>query len=155
MKTTAIGDAITSVVAGMTSAVTYQVFDGPPSKRPQRGVSQYLVIGAETLDDSGNPVSGAAMTQQFSGLGQIARDEHFDIPCVAVGIATANSISTARASALSIIQDVGTYLAGNKHPTNEIYNMLVSAVTGTQVLNTTGGAMIHVQFVISGEANLI
>ena len=154
-KVSALNDALTSVVTGMRAAVAYSVFDGPPTKRPGRTVTQYLVIGAEQLDDQANPTTAATMNQSFSGLGQIARDEHIEIHCVAVGRAIADQITTARAAAMSIVQDVGAYLAANKHPTNELYNMLVSDVSAAQVHNTPGGAIVHIQFVISAEANLI
>jgi hypothetical protein len=150
MKASVINDVIVAVVTALDSAVSYQVFDGPPSKRPVRGTAQYLVIGAEALDDEQGAESAASMEQTWQGLGEIMRMEELDILCVAVG--RASSIAQARSLAMGIIEDVMTNLP--RHPTNESFNCLISSVGSVKVNNTAGGAVVHVEFTISASARL-
>lgn len=151
MKASVISDVIVAVVAALDAAVSYPVFDGPPSRRPARGTTQFLVIGAETLDDDQGEVSAAVMDQVWRGLGEVARDETLEIYCVAVG--RASTIAQARLLAMGIIQDVTTNLP--KNPTAETYNALISNVGALKVNNTAGGAVVQIEFVISATARLV
>lgn len=152
MKATAINDVTLAIVAAIDAAVTYPVFDGPPSKLPS-GVNQYqfLAIGVEVLDDQSQPANAAEMSQAWVGLGEPARYEDLVIHCVAVG--RADSIANARALAMAILQDVDTNMP--KHPTPESYNALISAVTAVRPHNLPGGAIVHIQFTVSASARLV
>src|SRR5258708_4820340 len=105
MKVTAVGDVIVALVAAVTAATSYPVFDGPFTKRPSRITTDYVVIGAEEAynDEGVNPIISGSMSQVWKGLGQVARDETLQIPCVAVGIAVKGTVAQARAQALSVV----------------------------------------------------
>jgi hypothetical protein len=152
MKVTAIDEVTLAVVTAIRAGVTYPVFDGPPSKLPS-GPKQYkwLAIGVDVLNDQSGPATAAVMDQVWSGLGEPSRAEEMHIHCVAVG--RADSIANARALAMAVIQDVGTYLP--KHPTPESYNALISAVSAVRPHNMAGGALVHVEFTISASARLV
>jgi len=152
MKATAIDDVTLAIFAAIDAAVTYPVFDGPPSKLPS-GTGQYkwLAIGVDVLDDQSGPATAAIMDQTWASLGEISRAEQMQIHCVAVGRGT--SIANARALAMAVIQDVGTYLP--KHPTPESYNALISTVSAVKPHNMAGGALVHIEFTISASARLV
>lgn len=150
---TSIHNVILAVVSTLKNAVTYEVFDGPPSKLPGRAETKFLVIGAEApLTDDEEPVHDAAtMSQVWKGLGQKVREEEIRIYCVAVG--KSNSVANARGYAAGILDDVATNLP--VHPGNDnTYNALISEVNSTRVRNVPGGAVVQIQFTISAHANL-
>ena len=93
------------------------------------------------------------MDQVWKGLGQIARDETLQIPCVAVGIAVKGTVAQARVVAVSVVQDVFDNL--NTHPTDDTYGALVSAITSTEARNMSGGAEVIAKFTISANARLV
>jgi hypothetical protein len=152
MKPTAIGDVIPVVVASLTAAVSYPVFDGPPSKLPGRDVALWLAIGAQDVTDQVNPTTSATSDSVIHGLGQVATDETLHISCVAVGKAVNGAIADARAAALSIVQDVGAHLA--KSPTGTTYGVHVSNVDEVRAHNRSGGAVVQVVFTITAYARL-
>lgn len=152
-SSTAIDSVITAVVSTLKAALTYEVFDGPPTKMPARSVTKFLVIGAESpLTDDQEPVHNAAtMTQVWQGLGAKRRAEQLRINCVAVGKST--SVASARSLAKGVIDDVATYLP--LHPgSDNTFNALVDEVLDTRVRNVSGGSVVQIQFVISAHANL-
>jgi hypothetical protein len=152
MKITAINDVTLAIVAAIDAGVAYPVFDGPPSKLPSgTGQYQWLVIGADVLDDQSGPATASVMDQEWSSLGEVSRAEEMRIHCVAVG--RANSIANARALAMTVIQDVGTFLP--RHPTQETYNALISTVSAVRPHNVAGGALVHIEFTISASARLV
>ena len=150
MKATSVNDVILALVASLQAAVSYPVYDGPPSKKPLRGVNQYVAIGVEDLDDQASPTTSALMDQTYSGLGQKAREETLHINCAAYG--SASTVTQARALAVAALQDVDTYLG--VHPTSETYNALVSAISAIRSHNLPGGAIVHIQFTVSATARL-
>jgi len=150
---TSIHDVILTVVSTMQGAVTYEVFDGPPTKLPGRKETKFLVIGAESpLTDDEAPVYDAAtMAQEWKGLGQKRREEEIRINCVAVGKST--TVAIARGLAVGILDDIATNLP--VHPgSDNTYNALISEVNSTRVRNVPGGAVVQIQFTISAHANL-
>lgn len=151
---TCIDDAINAIVATTKAAVTYPVFDGPPTTLPSRGTSQFVIIGADTLENHNEedapPVDAASMSQAWYGLGQQARQEDARINCIAVGRAT--TVTAARSLAMSVIKDVGQNI--KQHPTTNTYNALVAEVLSVRTKPTSGGAYVHVQFVITINARL-
>lgn len=149
-KTTAIDDVIVSVVATLTSALTYSVFDGPPSKLPIRGTDRYLVVGADDINDQTNPTNTAHMNQVWYGLGAVAREETLFIECMAVG--KAKTIALARSVAMAVVQDVGVNLP--QHPTAETYGAMVDSVSSLRSHNVSGGAIVQVTFTIQASARL-
>ena len=151
---TAIDDVLTWVVSTLDAAVTYSVFDGPPTTLPDRDQTKFVVIGAEspleTGEDAG-PVNAATMNQVDKGLGARRREEELHINCVAVGKTT--TIAAARGLAVGVIDDVATNLS--LHPgTLDTWNALVSDVVDTRSLNVPGGAVVQMQFIITVRANL-
>jgi len=152
MKLTAIHDVIVAVTAALDAAVSYKVFDGPISKRPGRGDSVFVTIGSidPFNDEDGNPVESASMNQVWKGLGQPARDEDLHIPCCAVG--KSSTVPLARALALNAVQDAFNSIG--LHPTNEVYNALVSDVTAIESKNVAGGSVVIAHFVITASARL-
>lgn len=148
---TTIDAVILAVVSAIDAGVSYTVYDGMPSKLPEtRLVTQYLVIGVENLDNRDNFTSSANMAQTWAGLGQVARDEDVFINCVAVGVS--KSIAGARANAKAILNDVVAYLP--THPTSDSYNALVEQVTSVRSKNVQGGALVHMEFIISAKARI-
>ena len=152
MQVTAVDDVIVALVAALRAAVTYPVFDGPPSKRPGRGIDRYVVIGAENLDAGEEMPSdkSAEMAQVWTGLGQPARDEELHINCVAVGKGT--SIAQARGFAKAAVQDTFNNLG--LHPTSQTYNALVSDINAVRSRNVPGGAVVYIEFIVSASARL-
>ncbi|HYS43635.1 MAG TPA: hypothetical protein VEM32_06605 [Geobacteraceae bacterium] len=152
MKVTSADDVILAVTAALDAAVTYPVFDGPPSGRPVRGTDRYVVIGTDTLDtgEDAGPANAADMSQAWKGLGQKARDEDLHIHCISVG--KGSSVAAARGFAMAALQNTFDYLG--QHPTNETYNALVSDISDVRVRNTSGGAVVHILFTISASARL-
>jgi len=151
MLATTIDEVITAIVSTVGDSVSYKVYDGPPSKLPDtRSVTQYLVIGAENLDNREAFTSSAHMEQAWAGLGQVARDETVFIDCVAVGIS--KSIAGARAKALAVLNDVKTSLP--THPTSDSYNALIEQVTAVRSVNVSGGAIVQMQFIITTKARI-
>jgi len=151
MLATTIDELITGIVSTIGAAVNYKVYDGVPSKLPEtRIVTQYLVIGAENLDNREAFTSSAHMEQAWAGLGAVARDETVFIDCVAVGIA--KSIAGARANATAVLNDVKTNLP--THPTSNSYNALIEQVVAVRSLNVQGGAIVQMQFIITAKARI-
>jgi hypothetical protein len=150
IKVTALDGLILAVVAAVDAAVTYPVYDGPPSKQPNRGITQYVAIFATEAEDQSQADDSAVMDQVFYGLGQVAREEHLSIKCVAG--AKASTVTAARSLAMSVIQDVGAALPRN--PTPETYGCLISAVDAAKPHNTAGGAVVTIQFTIYATARL-
>lgn len=152
-RATAINDVILAIVAAVDAAVTYPVFDGPPTTLPNRSETKFLVIGAEApLTDDEAPVYDAAtMAQTWKGLGQARREEELRINSVAVGKST--SVAAARALAIGVLDDVAANIG--LHPGNlNTFNALISEVNTTRVRNVPGGAVVQIQFIISAHANL-
>lgn len=150
---TAIDSVIVAVIAALTDAVDYEVFDGPPTSLPSRSENQFVAIGAEApLTDDEAPVYDAAnMSQVWTGLGAKRRTEELHINCVAVGKST--TVALARGLAVGVIDDVAAIIG--LHPGNDnTWNSLVSEISSTRVRNVPGGAVVQIQFVISANANL-
>lgn len=148
-----IDPLLLALVAAVESAVTYPVFDGPPTALPPRTATQFVAIGCDTLeaqDETSPPVDAASMTQEWHGLGQVARYETARVNCVAVG--RADTVAEARALAMAVVKDVGQHIG--LHPTLTTYNALVAEVLAVKAKPTSGGAYVHVQFVISANARL-
>lgn len=149
-----IDGVMNSVIAAITAAVAYPVYDGPPTSLPARTVTQFVAIGADNLDSSVTetevPTDSANMTQDWHGLGQVARYEEVRINCVAVG--RGDTVTSARSLAMLVIEDVGKNIA--LHPTATSYNALVSQVVAVKSKPTSGGAFVHVQFVITASTRL-
>jgi hypothetical protein len=154
-KVTAVDDVIVALVAALKAAVTYEVSDGPVTKRPARDSTQLLVIGSEEPwnDEDGNATNSAMMQQVWKGLGQASRDETMQIPCVAVGYAYGGTVAAARGLAKNAVQDAFNNL--NPHPTSATYNALVSDVGSVESRNQAGGAVVTIKFTISASARLI
>jgi hypothetical protein len=151
MKTTVIDDVILALVAALDTALTYPIFDGPPSKRADRSVPVYLIIGADDAAD--DEVDSATMSSQWVGLGQVSREEMLDIHCMAVGKAINGSVATARRTAMNAIQDVNTYMP--KSLTPETYGGQVSNVDSVKSKNEPGGAIVTIAFTIQVSARLV
>lgn len=149
-KVSSIDDVILAIVTALDAAVSYPVYDGPPSNWPDRTVSKWVSVGADDLTDQENFTISATMDQEWTGLGPGARYETIQINCVAVAKST--SIAAARSLAMSVIEDAGSNLA--VHPTDETYGALVSSVAAVRSHNITGGAIVHVNFVITANARL-
>ena len=153
-KVSDIDGFMLAIIAAVEAAVTYPVFDGPPTSLPARTVSQFVAIGADNIDsaiaDTGLTTDSARMNQEWHGLGQVARYEEVTINCVAVG--RADTVTNARQLALEVVEDVGKNIA--LHPTATSYNALVSAVESVKSQPTSGGAFVHVQFVITASTRL-
>ena len=66
---------------------------------------------------------------------------------------TAAAVALARAAANAVVQDAFDHLG--THPTSETYNALVSAITSVRSRNTSGGAVVYIQFTISATARLM
>lgn len=144
---------ILALVTAVTAAVDYPVYDGPITSLPARTVTQFVAIGTDTLENQGEetpPVDSASMTQEWRGLGQVARYETARVNCVAVG--RADTVAGARALAMAVVKDVGQHIG--LHPTLTTYNALVAEVLAVKAKPTSGGAYVHVQFVISANARL-
>ena len=154
VHSTAIDDVIVWIVSTLDTALSYPVFDGPPTALPDRDQIKFVVIGAESPLETGEeagPVDAADMTQVYKGLGGKIREEELRINCVAVGKTT--TIAAARALAVSVIDNVSTNLGF--HPgTLDTWNALVSDVVDTRSMNVPGGAVVQMQFVITVRANL-
>src|SRR5690349_21034428 len=108
-RSTAIHDVITWLVSTLGAAVSYPVFDGPPTTLPDRDQPKFVVIGAESPLETGedaSPVNAATMNQVDKGLGARRREEEMYINCVAVGKTT--TIAAARGLAVGVIDDVAT-----------------------------------------------
>jgi hypothetical protein len=150
VKVTSIDDVILALVSALQGAVAYPVFDGPPSKLPLRTDDRFLAVGAEQIDEQTDPVDSAGMDQEWRGLGNRARYETLRVNCVAIG--RAKTIADARAVAMAVLGDVGSNLS--IHPTLETYSALVSTVTAVRSHNTTGGAVVQIQFIITANARL-
>jgi len=153
-RSTAIDDVIVWLVSTLDAALTYPVFDGPPTSLPDRDQLKFVAIGAETPLETGEeatPVNAATMSQVYKGLGGKIREEEMNINCVAVGKTT--TIAAARGLAVGVIDNVSTNLGF--HPgTLQTWNALVSDVVDTRSLNVPGGAVVQMQFVITVRANL-
>lgn len=149
-KVTAIDDVIVAVVAALKAAVAYPVYDGPPSKLPTRGADRFVAIGADDINDQTQPAKSAEMSQQWYGLGQVARLEDLHIDCVAVG--RAKSIADARLIAMAVVEDIGMNLG--KHLTPETFGAMVGEVSAVRSHNVAGGAIVQIQFVITASARL-
>jgi hypothetical protein len=152
-NSTALDDVILAVVSAMNDAVTYEVFDGPPTTLPNRDQVKFLVIGAEAplTDDDQPPVNAADVEIVWKGLGQARREEEMRINCVAVAKSTTAAAS--RALCVGIMDDVQSNLG--LHPGNlSTFNALISAVNTTRVKNVMGGTVVQMQFTISVRANL-
>ena len=151
---TAIDDVIVWIVSTLKSALTYPVFDGPPSEMPDRDQPKFVAIGAESpleVGEDAAPTAAADMSQVYKGLGAKIREEEMHINCVAVGKTT--TIAEARALAVGVIDDVSANMGF--HPgTLDTWNALVSDVVDTRSLNVPGGAVVQMQFVITVRANL-
>lgn len=151
---TCIDDAINAIVGTVTANVAYPVFDGPPTSLPARATTQFVVIGADTLEsideETAPPVDAASMAQTWQGLGQPARYEDARINCVAVG--RADSATAARSLAMGVLKDVGQHIG--QHPTTNTYNALIAEVLSVRTRPTSGGTYVHVQFVITINARL-
>ncbi|MGH7239884.1 MAG: hypothetical protein ACREHG_07440, partial [Candidatus Saccharimonadales bacterium] len=52
LQATTTHEVMLAIVSAIEGKVTYSVFDGHPSKRPARGVSKYLVVGSQALEDT-------------------------------------------------------------------------------------------------------
>lgn len=154
VNVTCIDDAINAIVVSVTANVTYPVFDGPPTILPSRSISQFVIIGADTLEgfdeENSPPVDAASMAQSWQGLGQVARYEDARINCVAVG--RADTVTDARSLAKNVVTDVGRSIG--QHPTANTYNALVAEVLSVRTKPTSGGAYVHMQFVITLSARL-
>lgn len=151
MLATTIDELISGIVSTMGAAVSYKVYDGVPSKLPEtRTVTQYLVVGAENLDNREAFTSSAHMEQAWRGLGQAAREETVFVDCVAVGIA--RSVASARANATAILNDIQTHLP--THPTANSYNALIEQVVAVRSKNAQGGAIVQMQFIITAKARI-
>lgn len=155
MKVTAVDDVIVALVAAVSGATSYPVFDGPFTKRPDRSKTAYVVIGAEEPynDEAINPINSGSMSQVWKGLGQVARDETLQVPCVAVGVAVKGTVAQARALALAVVQAVFDNLS--LHPTSTTYGALVDGITAIESRNMAGGAEVQVKFTISAYARLV
>lgn len=154
MDATAIHATIIGIVTTVSAAVTYSVFDGPPTILPDRAQMQFVAIGAESPLETGeeaSPTQAATMNQVWKGLGAVTREEEMQINCVAVG--KSDTIANARGLAKDVVNDVATYL-GRNPGTLETWNALVSDVVDTRSLNVPGGAVVQMQFVITVRANL-
>ena len=151
-KVTSVDELIVAIVASVDAAVSYNVYDGPPTKLPPRTATQFVAIGADNLDigEFDPPADAASMIQTWKGLGQVARYEDVRINCVAVGRST--TVTGARAQAMAVVKDVGQHIG--LHPTLETYNALVSEALSVKVKPTSGGAYVHVLFVITANARL-
>ena len=149
---TSIDDLIVAIVAAVEAAVTYPVYDGPPTSLPARTVTQFVAIGADNLDhdETDPPAEAAIMEQEWKGLGQVARYETAHLNCVAVG--RADTVASARALAKAVVTDVGQNIG--IHPTVTSYNALIDQVTAVRVKPTSGGAYVHILFTISANARL-
>jgi hypothetical protein len=149
---TSIDGLILAIVTSVTAAVTYPVYDGPLTRKPARTITQFVVIGADNaeLEEMDPPAEAATMQQEWHGQGQIARYETVLINCVAVG--RGDTVANARTLAKSVVTDVGRNIG--VHPTLTSYNALVSEVNAVRVKPTSGGAHVHMQFVISANARL-
>lgn len=150
---TSVDELIISICTAVDADVDYDVFDGPPTALPARSVTQFVVIGADTLESQAEdspPVDAASMTQEWRGLGQVARYEIARINCVAVG--RADTVRAARAQAMLVVKDVARSIP--LHPTLNTYNALVEEVIGVKTKPTSGGAYVHVLFVITANARL-
>ena len=151
-EVTSVDDLILAIVAAVSAAVTYEVYDGPPTNLPPRTATQFVAIGADSMDidETDPPVESAIMNQEWKGLGQIARYETALINCIAVG--RADTVKDARALAKAVVTDVGQNIG--QHPTLASYNALVSEVTSIRSKPTSGGAYVHISFIISANARL-
>lgn len=149
-KISALDDLVVVLVSTLDAALAYPVSDGPPSKQAARGSTQYLAVFATDAESQDQADDAATMEQTFSGLGQVSREEHIEIKCVAGG--RASTIAQARSRAMSVVQDVGANIP--KHPTNETYGVFVSHVDSAKPHNLSGGAVVTVQFTISATARL-
>lgn len=150
---TSIHETILAIVEIMDAAVSYKVFDGPPSKLPNRAETKFLVIGAEVplTDDNDSAHDAATMSQVWSGMGPKRRTEEIRINCVAVG--KSSTVATARGLAVGVIDDVADNIG--IRPGNEgAYNTLVADISTTRVRNVSGGAVVQIQFIITASANL-
>lgn len=151
---TAINDVILWIVSTLDAALSYPVFDGPPTAMPDRDQMKFVAIGAETPLETGeeaSPIDAAQMSQVYKGLGGKMREEEMHINCVAVG--KDSTIAVARGLAVGVIDNVSTNLGF--HPgTLDTWNALVSDVVDTRSLNVPGGAVVQMQFVITVRANL-
>lgn len=151
MKTTAIDDVILAIVSALSAALTYPVFDGPPSKRADRQTDVYLIIGAD--DASDDEVNSADMNAEWAGLGQASRRETLYIHCAAVGKAVEGSVASARSAAINAIDDVTLHMP--KSPTPETYGCQVSEVGSVKSKNAPGGSVVTVEFTIEASARLV
>ncbi len=152
-KLTALDEVILAIVAAVKADVSYPVWDGPVSKRPDRSETKILLIGAEEYTDPSEDASdtnAAKMDQEWVGLGQAAREETLEIYCVAIGRGT--TVANARSLAMAVVKDVGDNIG--LHPTNETYGAFISSVSAARSRNTSGGAIVQIQFVISAKARL-
>jgi hypothetical protein len=149
----AIDDLIVALVTAFTASLPYDVFDGPPTLLPPRSASQFVAIGCDTLENQGEespPVDAAVMVSQWKGLGQVARDEQARINCVAVG--RADTVAAARHLAMQVIKDCGQAIP--LHPTLNTYNALIAEVVTVRSKPASGGAYVHVHFIIQADARL-
>jgi hypothetical protein len=151
---TAIDDVIVWIVATLKAALSYPVFDGPPSEMPDRDQPKFVAIGAESpleVGEDAGPITAADMSQVYKGLGGVVREEELHINCVAVG--KTSTIAEARGLAVGVIDDVSANVGF--HPgTLQTWNALVSDVVDTRSMNVPGGAVVQMQFVITVRANL-
>lgn len=145
---------LTAIVAAVKAGVTYPVYDGPPTSLPSKTTSQFVAIGCDTLEglneETAPPVDSAEMEQSWKGLGQVSRGETMRVNCVAVG--RADTVANARGLAIGVVTDVGQNVP--VHPTSSSYNALLAEVISVKAKPTSGGAFVHVQFVITAQAQL-
>ena len=150
---TAIDEVLTALVDAFTLALSYDVYDGPPTQLPPRSATQFVAIGCDTLEGQGEespPVDAAVMSSFWKGLGQVAREEDLRINCVAVG--RADTVRAARGYAMQVVKDCGQNIP--LHPTHNTYNALVAEVVSVKTKPATGGAFVHVHFIIQAKAQL-
>ena len=153
INVTAVDEVIVALVAAFDAVLPYNVYDGPPTKLPARSASQFVAIGCDTLENQGEespPVDAASMVSQWKGLGQVAREEDLRINCVAVG--RADTVANARLLAMAVVKDCGMNIP--LHPTDNTYNALVAEVVSVRTKPATGGAYVHVHFIIQAKAQL-
>lgn len=153
VEVTSVDDLINAIVVSISAVVAYPVFDGPPTNLPPRTATQFVSIGADSMDidETDPPVESATMNQEWKGLGQVARYETALINCIAVG--RADTVADARALAKAVVTDVGQNIG--QHPTLASYNALVSEVTSVRSKPTSGGAYVHISFTITANARLM
>lgn len=109
MSTSAVPDAIDALRTVIAAAVpTVTVHDGPPNSYVDQ---DWIAVGHDPTGDGFSAVEG--WTQEPRGLGQMGREERFDVVCSLASSSGDPEMEPRRAQAFTLLAAIETALRSN------------------------------------------